>query len=96
MTTTAQIRITISHDQSSIDPSATYTNDQFPAVRASLESAYTSALLAKYPEAEVEFDHCSDPYISVHAAGSDEPLNDVRFEVQRICEEVFESGNFWI
>ena len=96
MTTTAQIRITISHDQSSIDPSAIYTNDQFVTVRDSLEAAYTAAILAKFPASEIEFDHSNDSKIEVFAVGSDEPQDHTRFDIQRICEEVFATGLFWI
>lgn len=89
------MKITISHDQDSIDPSATYSNEQFEEVRESLETEYKSALKKEFPEAEVEFIHGNDTRsIRVEGAGADDP-SDIEDEVQRICELVFETGNFW-
>ena len=38
------MKITISHDQDSIDPSATYSDEQFADVRKALESEYQDAI----------------------------------------------------
>ena len=90
-----EMKITISHDQSSIDPSATYTDEQFPAVREALESEYTAALTKAFPDAEIEFSNSSDTYsIRVTDTGLEDP-REIEDEVQGICESVFETGNFW-
>ncbi len=89
------MKITISHDQDSIDPSATYTDEQFGDVRDSLETEYTNALKKEFPEAEIEFIHGNDTRsIRVEETGMDDP-SDIEDDVQRICELVFETGNFW-
>lgn len=90
------MKITISHDQSSIDPSATYSDEQFQAVREALESEYTAALTKAFPEAEMEFRSSSDTYsIRVTDTGLDDSC-EIEDEVQGICESVFETGNFWL
>lgn len=90
------MKITITHDQSSIDPAATYSDEQFPAVRDALEADYTAALTAAFPTAEIEFRNGSDTYsIRVTETGRDDS-SEIKDEVQSICESVFEVGNFWI
>lgn len=88
------MKITISHDQSSIDPSATYSDEQFPAALAALEAEYRAALLAFYPDAEIEFRHGGDTYsIRVTGTGLDDP-SAIEGNIQSIAEAVFEIGNF--
>jgi len=90
------MKITIRHDQSSIDPSATYTDEQFSEVKESLEREYTKALLAKYPDAEVEFEDSTDTKsIVVKTSGLDDP-SEIEDNIQRITATVFETGMFWI
>ena len=90
------MKITIRHDQSSIDPSATYTEEQFSKVKDLLESQYTQSILAEYPDAEIEFEESTDTYcLAVKNSGLDDP-SEVHFDIQRILETVFEAGNFWI
>jgi hypothetical protein len=90
------MKITISHTQSSIDPSGTYSDEEFPAVRKALESEYQAALLAEYPDAEIEFVDADTTYsIRVTSTGLDDP-RDIQDTVQGICEGVFETGNFWV
>lgn len=90
------MKITIRHDQNSIDPNATYTDQQFPQVKASLEKHYTQAILAEYPEAEIEFEDSTDTYcLAVKDTGLDDP-SEIHFNIQRITETVFETGLFWI
>lgn len=89
------MKITISHDISSIDPSATYSDEQFVEVLEALESEYENAILAEYPEAEIHFQDSSDTYsIRVTTTGLDDP-SEIEHNVQSICESVFETGNFW-
>jgi hypothetical protein len=90
------MKITIRHDQSSIDPSATYTGEQFAQVKESLEREYTTALLAEYPDAEIEFEESTDTKsIVVKTSGLDDP-SEIEDNIQRICETVFETGLFWL
>jgi hypothetical protein len=90
------MKITISHTQSSIDPSGTYSDEEFPAVRKALESEYQTALLAEYPEAEIEFLNEDSTYgVRVTGTGLDDP-REIEETVQGICEGVFETGNFWV
>jgi hypothetical protein len=91
-----KMKITISHDQDSIDPSATYSDEQFVEVRKALEAEYEKAILAQYPEAEIDFGGTDTTYaIRVTETGMDDP-SDIEDNVQSICEGVFETGNFWL
>jgi ADP-heptose:LPS heptosyltransferase len=91
-----KMKITIRHDQNSIDPSATYTDEQFAEVKESLESQYTQSILAEYPEAEIEFEDSTDTYcLAVKDTGLDDP-SEIHFNIQRITETVFETGLFWL
>ena len=91
------MKITISHDQSSIDPSATYSDEQFPAVQASLEAEYAKAIAAEYPGAEIEFTNPYNPTYSVRVTGTglDDPSM-IEGRVQEITEAVWSAGNFWL
>jgi hypothetical protein len=91
------MKITIKHDQSSIDPNTTYSDEQFESVIDSLEREYESEIRKSYPEAEIEFergDYCGAGII-VTDTGLDDPSDD-QDEIQRICELVYETGNFWV
>lgn len=93
---TTKMKITISHDQEGIDPSATYTNEQFVAVRKALEAEYEKAILAEYPEAEIDFGGTDTTYaIRVTETGMDDP-SEIEDNVQSICETVFATGDFWL
>ena len=91
------MNITITHDQNSIDPSATYSDDQFIEVQSSLESEYLKNLKKEFPDAEIDFCHgdSGGKDIAVTGTGLNYPY-DIEDEVQRICESVFETGNFWV
>ena len=90
------MKITITHDQSSVDPSATYTEEQFGEVLESLESEYTAAIKKEFPDAEIEFVNGSDTYsVRITETGMDDP-SETESEIQRILEAVYETGNFWI
>ena len=84
------MKITISHDQTSIDPSAVYSDELYAEVVARLENEYTKELSKAYPEAEIEFGN--DTTYGVRVTGAD---RDVDYDVQTICESVFETGLFW-
>lgn len=90
------MKITIRHDQNSIDPSATYTDEQFAQVRESLEREYTKDILAEYPDADIEFEESTDiKSIVAKTSGLDDP-SEIEDSIQRITETVFETGLFWI
>jgi len=90
------MKITIRHDQNSIDPSATCTDEQFVQVKESLEREYTKAILAEYPDAEIDFEDSNDTHwLVVKNSGLDDP-SEIYFNIQRITETVFETGFFWI
>lgn len=90
------MKITIRHDQSSIDALTTYTGEQFAEVKESLESEYKKAILQEYPEAEIEFEDSTDTNcLVVENSGLDDP-SEIHFNIQCITETVFETGLFWI
>ena len=84
------MKITISHDPSTIDPSAIYSDELYAEVQERLENEYIIALTKAYPEAEIEFGN--DTTYGVKVTNADK---DVRYDVQVICESVFETGLFW-
>jgi len=84
-----KMKITISHDQDTIDPSATYSDEQFAEFKASLETEYEAAILKEYPEAEVDCSGTDTTYaIRVTETGMDDP-SDIETDIQRICELEF-------
>jgi len=90
------MKITISHDQETIDPSATCSEEQFNEVKASLEAEYTAAILKEYPDADIDCSGTDSTYsIRVSGTGVEDP-SEIENEIQLICELVFETGNFWI
>jgi hypothetical protein len=91
------MKITIRHDQSTIDPSATYSEAEFGDVQKQLETEYKRAIRAEYPDSEIEFDHNGKTTYSIRVTGTglDDP-REIEADIQRICEEVFETGLFWI
>ena len=90
------MKITISHDQDSIDTSGTYSDEQFAEVKASLEAEYTAAILKEYPDADIDCSGTDSTYsIRVSGTGVEDP-SEIEHEIQLICELVFETGNFWI
>lgn len=93
---TTKMKITISHDQNSIDPSATYSDEQFVDVKKALEAEYEKALNTEFPDSEIEFRDSSDTY-SVRVTGIDlDDPSEIEDTASRICAEVFETGNFWV
>ena len=86
------MKITITHKQSSIDPFATVPDADFSEVRADLERQYTAALLAEFPDANIEFLQGDDTH-SVRVSDDDD--GSLGEEVQRILEAVYETGTFW-
>ena len=91
------MKIKITHDQNSIDPSATYSDEQLLTVESALEVEYEAALRKLFPNAEIEFSYgdSDGKDIVVTDTGLDAPY-DIEDDVQRMCESVFETGNFWV
>lgn len=87
------MQIIITHDESTIDPAATYTPDEFPAVRESLEREYTKELLKAFPHATVCFQSGSGlSTYCLMVEGGEEQFS----TVQTILEDVWATGNFWL
>lgn len=90
------MKITIYHTESSVDPGATVSLEDFPGVLDSLEAGYEKAIKAQYPEAEIEFRREDNTYSHrVAETGMDDP-REIEEDVQRILEGVYETGLFWI
>ena len=87
------MKITIYHNQNTIDPAATCSNKEFAEVIESLEAEYKKELLKEFPGAEIEFVE-EDNTHSFIITGL-ERQDDEGLEVQFILEGVFETGNFW-
>ena len=90
----AKMKIVISHGQDSIDPSGIYSDDRFEVVKKSLESEYETAILKEHPGAEIDFGGNDSTYAIRVWSSQDDP-SEKEIDIQRICEEVFEKGNFW-
>ncbi len=88
-----RVEITIRHDQNSIDPGATCSDEQFERDIDSLENEYRREIKNVFPDAEVDFERGDYCGASISIKGLDD--EDER-EVQSICETVYETGNFWI
>jgi hypothetical protein len=89
------MKITIRHNQSTIDPNATVSDADFPRVKASLEAAYTVAIQSEYPGAEVQFED-SDDFRCLVVEDADDDYIDIEHDVQRTLEIVYDTGLFWI
>jgi hypothetical protein len=89
------MKIIIRHTQSSVDPSATYSDSDFPEVLKSLETAYESELRKDFPEAEIEFEENDGVPIQISGIEDYEEYVEAGDRVQYICETVYETGNFW-
>ena len=89
------MKITIYHDQNSIDPSATCTDEQFESVIDSLENEYEKAILSEYPDADIEFKR-QDWLRSFDLTDVDgEDYYETEDDIQRILEDVYAAGMFW-
>jgi len=87
------MQITISHNADSIDPASLYTDEQFAVLKKSLENEYETAILAEYPDAEIDFSGTDTTYSTRVTGNCTIETHDV---IQDICEKVFETGNFWV
>ncbi len=90
------MKITISRNQATTDPSATCSEAEFAEIQKRLETEYERAIRAEYPDAEIEFsDNVTTYSIRVTDTGLDDP-REIEADIQRICDGVFETGLFWI
>ena len=89
------MKITISHDQESIDPAAVYSDEDFPEIKTALEKEYAEALAGAYPDADVVFGSDTTYEVRVTETDMDDP-SEIEDDVQTICEAVFETGGFWL
>ena len=86
------MKITISHNQSSLDPAGIISDSGFPAFLATLQHRYATAITAAYPDAEVEFQDSADP-TGVRVTNDDDIITD---DVERITAREYEThlGDF--
>lgn len=85
------MKITISHCQATVDPSATIPDSAFPAFLAALEQQYTAAIKAEYPDADVWFMNHEPAGNGVEIDGGDE-TGDIAWEIAAITGKVLENA----
>lgn len=92
------MKITISHDQDSIDPNATYSDKDFVAVRETLESHYEAALMGAYPTAEIDFSGTDTTYgVRVTDLEDNYSRNTIHEDwINHILGDVYDTGLFWL
>lgn len=94
------MKITITHDQSTIDPSGTYSDEDFQPVKAAYEKELKNALLNAYPNAEIEFVDGNNTYCvrvdpGIHGADPG-VLFGMEDEITHIISDIYATGNFWL
>ncbi len=73
-----------------------YSEAEFAEIQKRLETEYKRAVKTEYPDAEIDFfDNVTTYDIRVTDTGLDDP-REIENEIQRICEQVFVTGLFWI
>jgi hypothetical protein len=94
------MKITIRTAADSLDSNATCTPEQAAKSLANYCAEVNREIAKLYPEAEVE--HIEEDYCDIGIRVTGVPLNEERDEqaeiedaIQRIVEDVFETGNFW-
>lgn len=96
------MKIQIRTTTDSLDPSATCTPAQAEQALASYCAEINREIAKIYPEAEVEHireDYC-DRASAIRVTGvppsdSRDEQADIEDTIHRICEDVFETANFW-
>jgi hypothetical protein len=83
------MKITITHCHASIDPSATIPEADFPAFIDRLEKAYTAAITAEYPEADVWY-VIAEPCGNGIDIDCDDSSGDIAMEIAVITGREFE------
>lgn len=94
------MKITITHDQSTIDPSGTYSDEDFQLVLAAYEKEIKQELLKNCPDAEIEFVNGNNSYCVRVDPGSQWADPGVLFGMEdaltHIISDVYATGNFWL
>ena len=93
------MKITISHDQSSIDPSGAYSDEDFKTVKAAYEKELEFEILKAFPKAEIVFACGGDCCIKVEFPEHwVEPMEiwELEDEITNIVADVYATGNFWL
>lgn len=88
--------ITIYHTESSVDPGATVPADQIDEMLTNLERQQEAAILASFPDAEIDFRREDSNYGHQIDGVDHYAYVIVMREVQDILERVYEAGDFWI
>ena len=93
------MKITITHDQSTIDPSETYSEEDFRLVKAAYEKELEVEILKAFPKAEIVFACGGDCCIKVEFPEHwVEPMEiwELEDEITNIVADVYATGNFWL
>jgi len=89
------MKITIYHTESSVDPAATLPADLIDATLSCLEREYEAAILASFPDAEIDFRREDNTYGHEITDIDGDCYDDAMRWVQEILEGVYETGAFW-
>lgn len=87
------MKITITHSQETIDPSATVSDADFPRIINALEKQYRDAIADQWPSAAVDFVRATPAGNGVRVIGAED--YNTEFDVVRTLEQVYETGLFW-
>lgn len=91
------MKITISHDQDSIDPNATYSDEDFTGVKEALEAQYEAAIRKEYPDAEIDFSGTDTTYaVRVTELEDNYTRNTIHEDwINHTLGVVYDTGLFW-
>lgn len=78
------MKVIITHDQNSIDPSESMTDSDFNQFVEKLENEYSAAITSKYPDAVITFNRQNCSNVSVPEC------QETQTDVSDICERVFD------
>lgn len=94
------MKIQIRTTADSLDPNATCTPEQAEQALASYCAEISREIAKIYPDAEIEHlneDSCNRGIRVLGVPFNEErdEQSEIEDEIHRICEDVFETGNFW-
>ena len=87
------MNLTIQTSQSSLDPTATVSDSDFPTVLAAYQKELDFEIHKHYPSAEIE--HVEEDGNWTLSGYDQDDRDDVHRHLQDIMESVYETGNFW-